>query len=219
MNAFVYPWIDRKIGPLAVNILSAILMIPTLCVYPLLNYLLVYDFSSWFFWTSIVIVMMVKVTLGAGLFTAIMILVNNSADRSLLGAVNGVAQSAVALTRAFAPFIAGSILSATLTADLPWPLDFCFFFYFSAVLVGCSALCTYFLPSDIEHQISSGTSIEVELEPNSEVGDPCRETDRSDYSVSHDLPSSRRIRFEKFKSFEQLHEKVSEQLNERIHLE
>lgn len=51
-------------------------------------------------------------------FTAVTILVNNSAPPRVIGTVNGFSQSAAALTSAVAPAVAGTLFSWSLTVSV-----------------------------------------------------------------------------------------------------
>ena len=83
--------------------------------------------AGWGTWVAIVIVHLSLSLVAAGAFTTAMVLINNSVPRNLVGAANGTAQSAVALTRALGPVGFGAIFSWSLSYDTP-PFDFHFVF-------------------------------------------------------------------------------------------
>eukprot|EP00058_Branchiostoma_floridae_P009004 XP_002594492.1 hypothetical protein BRAFLDRAFT_124963 [Branchiostoma floridae] len=82
-------------------------------------------------------------------FTAIMVMVGNSAMPYFRGTVNGISQSFVALARLLGPIVGGNLFAWTTENGLPWPLNFHLVFYL-AVLIDVIILClTLLLPDSI----------------------------------------------------------------------
>ncbi|XP_066285071.1 uncharacterized protein [Branchiostoma lanceolatum] len=82
-------------------------------------------------------------------FTAIMVMVGNSAMPYFRGTVNGISQSLVALARLLGPIVGGNLFAWTTENGLPWPLNFHLAFYLAA-LVNVIILClTLTLPDSI----------------------------------------------------------------------
>lgn len=73
-------------------------------------------------WTVMSIILIAKALTAATAFTAVMMLVNNSAlhAKRRLGTVNGVAQSCSAFTRAVGPMAGGALWSLSISLKFPF---------------------------------------------------------------------------------------------------
>eukprot|EP00937_MAST-01D_sp_MAST-1D-sp2_P006963 g6963.t1 len=85
-------------------------------------------------------------------FTTVFVLINNAASRANRGAVNGVAQSLVALTRMVGPSLGGAIFAWSESNGLQWPLSYHFMWYICALAgLGACALSRV-LPERVERK-------------------------------------------------------------------
>lgn len=59
-------------------------------------------------------------------YASVFALINNSAPKHARGAINGMAQTAVGLTRTIAPWAAGNIYAWSVSEDSPFSFHLCF---------------------------------------------------------------------------------------------
>ena len=85
-------------------------------------------------------------------FTTVFVLINNSVPRSSRGAVNGVSQSLVALTRMTGPTLGGSAFAWSESNGLGWPFDFHLMWYLVAATGVSGAYLSKTLPQSVEKQ-------------------------------------------------------------------
>jgi MFS family permease len=134
VNMYLYPIVDDWLGSLTVHQVCGVASIPTFMAYPLVTYLMTLDCRACM-WAALMIVELSKTLCALAQFTSIMILVNNSGPIDQIGSVNGIAQSAVALTRAIAPALCSALFSWSLTNGISvLPFNHFFIFYFLALL-------------------------------------------------------------------------------------
>jgi len=145
----IFPFAVQYFGKLRLYQGSAILLVFVHPCLPLASFLI--D-VRWKVWLSVGAVMVVRAVASNFVFTVSMLLVNNSAEPSKLGAANGFAQTFCSLLRSFAPSVGGSLLAWSLTNGLPFPLDqyFCYFFISFCALVTFGL--TFLLTPSIENR-------------------------------------------------------------------
>eukprot|EP00741_Cyanophora_paradoxa_P022067 tig00021434_g21302.t1 len=94
--------------------------------------------------------MSIRAACGSTAFTAAILMVNNSAPASHLGAVNGLGQSLASLVRAFGPAVGSTVFAWSLSAGLPFPLDAHLVFAGLGVVGGAAFFLGYRLPDSID---------------------------------------------------------------------
>lgn len=155
---FIFPPIAKRISILALFQWGMILGLPSALIFPNVTYLLSIRFWIWgsenmVLWSVLCIFLIVRYTTSNLSFTAVFILISNSAPTWKLGAVNGLGQSIVALGRGIGPAPIGIIFSWSLRNGLPFPFDFRFAF----LILGCLSMLTIgismLLPPSINRSI------------------------------------------------------------------
>jgi len=103
---FVYPHINKILGPLNSSRIAAILCIPILFAYPYMTYLSGTGLSI-----ILNIASMLKNNLGVTIITSSFILQNNAVHQDQRGAANGLSMTVMSLFKSVAPAGAGIVFS------------------------------------------------------------------------------------------------------------
>ncbi|CAN0880463.1 Protein ZINC INDUCED FACILITATOR-LIKE 1 [Linum grandiflorum] len=106
VQLFLYPYMDRLLGPVRVSRLAGALSIPLLACYPFLAKLNGITLSLLLNCASIL-----KNLLAVSIATGLSILQNKAVDQNQRGAANGIAMTAMSLFKAFGPAGGGAIFS------------------------------------------------------------------------------------------------------------
>ena len=103
---FIYPRINKVLGPIKCCQIAAALCIPILFTYPYMTYL-----SGPALSIILTIASVLKNDIAATIITGIFILQNNAVSQDQRGAANGLAMTAMSLFKAVAPAGAGIVFS------------------------------------------------------------------------------------------------------------
>ncbi|KAF7043651.1 hypothetical protein CFC21_052976 [Triticum aestivum] len=103
---FIYPRINKVLGPIKCCQIAAALCIPILFTYPYMTYL-----SGAALSIILTIASVLKNNISATIITSIFILQNNAVSQDQRGAANGLAMTAMSLFKAVAPAGAGIVFS------------------------------------------------------------------------------------------------------------
>lgn len=158
MVMFVFPHLKKIYGSLSLAKLAAVIIPVGVAFFPFLKEVQSVTPS----WVLYVLMQVYFVLLVFGFsigFTAVTILVNNSAPPRVIGTVNGFSQSAAALTSAVAPAVAGTLFSWSLTNGLSFPFDSHFVFFFTGLCSSFVGLILYFLPKSIDSRATEDTPL------------------------------------------------------------
>ena len=96
-------------------------------------------------WSFVVCMTVLKVIGFIHMFSSVFMLINHSHVPSKLGAVNGLAQSLVALARSFGPSLGSVMLSWSLNNNLSFPFNFFFVFIFVALVIVLNGILAFTL--------------------------------------------------------------------------
>ncbi|GMG98839.1 hypothetical protein Nepgr_000679 [Nepenthes gracilis] len=102
----LYPQVEKRLGPLAVTRLSAVLSIPLLWSYPYISLL-----SGSTLHLAITIASLLRNALSVSLITGIFILLNNAVPQHQRGVANGISITAMSIFKAAGPAGGGAIFS------------------------------------------------------------------------------------------------------------
>ncbi|GAB5591317.1 hypothetical protein Unana1_06217 [Umbelopsis nana] len=145
----LYPMINARISTMTLYRWSLALYIPLYMSCPVISH---YGYvwgeagDQWV-WYLMLISLTVRFTLSTFSYTAVMLMVNNSAPVEKLGTVNGVGQTSVSFVRAVGPALGGSLWSFSLTSGFGFPFNYYFVFVFMSVLSLLNFLSTLVIPS------------------------------------------------------------------------
>jgi hypothetical protein len=118
------PYIIKKFGPTRTLKVSAVFAAPCVLFIPAVNY--VYSIPA-LMWILIVGIHTYRVLFIHMMASTISILTNNSVTSANMGKLNGIAQSAVAATRAIGPVVAGSVYAWSLSINVFFKIYIIFF--------------------------------------------------------------------------------------------
>ncbi|XP_048135250.1 protein ZINC INDUCED FACILITATOR-LIKE 1-like isoform X2 [Rhodamnia argentea] len=107
-QTFLYPYLDRLLGPILVARICGILSIPLLSSYPFIAMLTGIGLSIVLNCASVA-----KNVLSISVFTSLFLLQNKAVDQDQRGAANGIAMTAVSVFKAVGPAGGGAIFSWT----------------------------------------------------------------------------------------------------------
>eukprot|EP01132_Coremiostelium_polycephalum_P003810 gene3810-4740_t len=110
------------------------------------------------FWTIISISLIFRGLAGQLIFTPVMTLINNSTTSKTKGSANGLAQSTVALSRAFAPTIASTAVAWSLSGH-PFPFNHYFIFVLITLFTVGPLIHSYFLPDSLNEPMIEDRSL------------------------------------------------------------
>ncbi|OZJ03734.1 hypothetical protein BZG36_04148 [Bifiguratus adelaidae] len=144
----LYPRLTKHVSTMRLYRWSLIWYIPVYVACPLISKVATVkdvgiDLAVW--WLT-VLNLTVRFCLTTISYTAVMLMVNNSAPPEMLGTVNGIGQTSVSFVRAIGPALGGSIWSWSLTNSLPFPFDNYFIFLVMSVLTTVGYLLSLRVP-------------------------------------------------------------------------
>ncbi|XP_078676973.1 uncharacterized protein LOC144913820 isoform X1 [Branchiostoma floridae x Branchiostoma belcheri] len=135
-------------------------------------------------WSTVVFTTTLAILGRVSGFTAIMVMVGNSAMPYFRGTVNGISQSLVALARLLGPIVGGNLFAWTTDNGLPWPLNFHLAFYLAA-LINILILClTLLLPNSINKPRTEDIGEEVEEDFIEETSVLCNQEEQEEQICS-----------------------------------
>ncbi|KAI6676714.1 hypothetical protein NL676_037510 [Syzygium grande] len=105
-QTFLYPYVDRLLGPVVVARISGVLSIPLLSSYPFIAVLTGLGLSTVLNCASVA-----KIVLSTSIITSLFLLQNKAVDQNQRGAANGIAMTAMSLFKAAGPAGGGAIFS------------------------------------------------------------------------------------------------------------
>ncbi|KAF5187306.1 zinc induced facilitator-like, partial [Thalictrum thalictroides] len=105
-QTFVYPRVERLLGPVIVGRISAALTIPVLQSYPLIAMLSGISLSILLNCASAL-----KNVFSISIVTGLFVLQNNAVDQDQRGAANGISMTGMSLFKAFGPAMGGVLFS------------------------------------------------------------------------------------------------------------
>ncbi|KAL6072749.1 MFS domain-containing protein [Balamuthia mandrillaris] len=153
-NLFIYPYVDKRIGARRAFMIGCALTCPLFISYPCINLIARAGLGIVVIWIAVLLVICARSISTALAFTSIMLLINNSATRKDLGAVNGLAQTGVALSRAISPATTGMLFSWSLKNGLAFPFNFFLVWILLAMGSGGLSIGSRLLPYSINHRAS-----------------------------------------------------------------
>ncbi|KAI9022464.1 major facilitator superfamily domain-containing protein [Hyaloraphidium curvatum] len=116
---FVPSW-EKKYGLPNLNIWFLGIAAVTSIITPFMSYI---EGPVWLIWTCLIVTLGFNI-IGWGIaFTAQIVLINDTAPPSRLGAAHGISQTLAAFTRTVGPALGGWLYTRGLTDGLPYPLD------------------------------------------------------------------------------------------------
>ncbi|KAG2188678.1 hypothetical protein INT44_003817 [Umbelopsis vinacea] len=145
----LYPMVNARISTMALYRMSLVLYIPLYMSCPVISHYgdLWGEEGASLVWYLMLLNLTVRFTLSTFSYTAIMLMVNNSAPVDQLGTVNGVGQTSVSFVRAIGPALGGSLWSFSLTSGFGFPFNYYFVFIFMSFLSLLNYLSTLVLPT------------------------------------------------------------------------
>eukprot|EP01091_Cochliopodium_minus_P014491 TRINITY_DN4925_c0_g1_i2.p1 TRINITY_DN4925_c0_g1~~TRINITY_DN4925_c0_g1_i2.p1 ORF type:complete len:181 (+),score=23.25 TRINITY_DN4925_c0_g1_i2:403-945(+) len=132
-QTFIFPPIVNKFKPLIVFKVGILMVVPTMALMPFANDFL--NFGRVWLWVYLVSGTLIRSVGLVSAYTCVFMLINNSEEPRRLGAVNGFAQSLVALFRSFGPAIGSLMLSWSLTNGKGFPVNYWFIFLFEGLVL------------------------------------------------------------------------------------
>ena len=145
---FIFPYLKDRLGTLQLFWLSA-LTVPFVCwILPFVADLQPHV-PPWLFFAAVEASMGLKCFSFATGFTAVTLLINNSAPARVIGTINGCSQTAAAAASMIAPSLAGSLFSWSLQNDMDFPFDFHFTFFLEGIFGFGLVLCALFAPPSL----------------------------------------------------------------------
>jgi len=94
--------------------------------------------------------------LGTAAFTSIFMMVNNSAPSEQRGSVNGLSMVVGSIGKAVGPALGANLFAWSVTSGLPFPLDYGFTFYFTAVVAAIALGMSFWLPHGLNFKFENG---------------------------------------------------------------
>ena len=206
---FFYRPVVHFCGLLWTNRIGSILNIILYNIPPLLYYTM--NVGDWLLWTGIVVYNLIGNMSNQFCFSSVMAMVANSVTSDVLGALNGLSQSLVALFRLIAPLVSSPIMAWSLGNEAPWNAHFTFFIISLVPLVNLILLI--FIPKSIN-------------QPR-EFTQPKYQTDKEFYAIDDDdsidfgINGDVHVMFDNFEMFEIVEDyeqndysEISDQLND-----
>ncbi|PON33280.1 Tetracycline resistance protein/multidrug resistance protein [Parasponia andersonii] len=105
-QTFLYPYVEKLIGPVLVARIGGLISIPILASYPFIAAL-----SGVTLWFLLNFASLLKNTLSLSIVTALFIMQNTAVEQEHRGAANGIAMTGVSLANAVGPAIGGTLIS------------------------------------------------------------------------------------------------------------
>lgn len=131
-QTFLYAHLDRLFGACKTFLLAIYITIPLYIVYPYLHDL--YSFPEDVKMALVMAFFAIRMAISYQAFTAILMMVSNSVDRSEKGSLNGLIQSFASIMRFIGPAVIGYIYSACDGNPVGSLFDYHFSFYFLAMV-------------------------------------------------------------------------------------
>ncbi len=103
----------------------------------------------------------VRNALGTAAFTSIFMMVNNSAPSAQRGSVNGLSMVVGSIGKAVGPAVGANLFAWSVTSGLPFPLDYGFTFYFTAVVAVLALGMSFWLPHELNFKFENGLGKDV----------------------------------------------------------
>lgn len=105
-QTFLYPYVERLVGPIMISRIGGVISIPLLSSYPFIAMLS--GVSLWFF---INLASLMKNVLSISVITGMFLLQNRAVDQEQRGAANGIAMTGMSLFKAIGPAGGGALFS------------------------------------------------------------------------------------------------------------
>lgn len=141
------PLVIKKLGCLRTFKIGALLIIPCLIVIPFVNKL--YSITP-LMWVCLISVYVLRQALYQLQASSTTIMTNNSVTPANMGKLNGISQSAVALTRCIGPSLAGFLFSLSLRVNV-----FPFNIFFVFIMLSCVYLFLQVLVFPLQQSINA----------------------------------------------------------------
>ncbi|KAI9304268.1 major facilitator superfamily domain-containing protein, partial [Cunninghamella echinulata] len=153
---YVFPWLNKYYSTLELTRVSLLLFATVYFFFPELTNWKNFvdgryggtDHAELILNTGYFVLLLVRVFGNCLAFTGMMVMVSNSADPLMIGLVNGVLQSCLALVRALGPTVGGILWSLSLK-NSHWPIDRHLVYYLIAILSFIGWIQSYQIPSSL----------------------------------------------------------------------
>lgn len=143
----IFPIIQKRMGNLKLFQYSMLFQAPLMFIAPFIHDLL--SEGQWAVWLATIGHHFLRSICQTGAFTTVMVMINNSADSSSLGLVNGIAQSMASLVRGIGPALGGWLWRMSLKGGLSFPFDYHFVFTLLSILTLIAWLQSFFIPRSV----------------------------------------------------------------------
>jgi MFS family permease len=159
------PWIIKKLGSLRSFRLGVMICIPSIFLFPFVNYL---HSTNALAWAVLIFVYVYRHAMFQLIFSSMTIMSNNSVTSASMGRLNGISQSSVAFTRSVGPVLGTSIFSLSLQVNV-FPFNRYFMFILLSVLMSLLLLISAPLTANLNAPKSIPIPVEkVVVEHNEE---------------------------------------------------
>lgn len=145
-NTFCTHRVLNRFGLLHGFRIGAIVMVPLFPLFPQISRLATWPAVSW---CLVALGFTMRYVSSQLSFTSVNILVNNSVTARSMGKINGISQSVVALMRACAPLLIGSVFALSVSVSVPLVFDVHFAFYLLSAVHAAMFLLTIGLPETL----------------------------------------------------------------------
>ncbi|KAG2186341.1 hypothetical protein INT43_002779 [Umbelopsis isabellina] len=145
----LYPMINARVSTMTLYRWSSMMYIPLYMTCPIISHygdVWGAEGDRWI-WYFMLLNLTIRFTLSTFSYTAVMLMVNNSAPVESLGTVNGVAQMSVSFVRGIGPALGGSLWSFSLTSGMGFPFNYFFVFIFMSFISLLNFLSTWPIPA------------------------------------------------------------------------
>lgn len=132
VTTFFYRYVPERIGLIRTHRLGLLMTVPLMVATPLTS--LVAQQRPPLLWTVMVVLCALWGITDNFSFAPVLVLIANATRKSQLGALNGVAQSGVALVRAAGPVLAGTLFAWSIEPGRSFPFNSFFVFIVMAFL-------------------------------------------------------------------------------------
>lgn len=152
---YIFPWLNKFYSTLEMTRFSLILFAVVYFLFPELTTWKTFveghyagDQASIFLNLGYFALLLVRVFGNCLAFTGMMVMVSNSAEPGMIGLVNGVLQSCLALVRALGPTVGGVLWSFSLK-NSHWPFDRHLVYYLITILSLLGWIHSYKIPNSL----------------------------------------------------------------------
>jgi hypothetical protein len=125
--------------------LAAILIIPSFYIMPEISRIATTKSNLVLMWMFIILVMSWRSFWNSMLFQTINLLINNAVPKENLGALNGLVESCVSISRAAGPIIGAPLFAFSISAAHSYPFDVHFVFYLNSIFISTVVPLTFLL--------------------------------------------------------------------------